>query len=69
MSKRTKIDPCLCCGGSHFQIIDVWPNTSVECANVHCRARGPVRASETEAVRAWNEMCRPRGLQVRGVAR
>lgn len=69
MSKSIKREPCVSCGHKRPRILDNWPGVHVECFNPACMARGPARASQTEAVRAWNEMCRPRGLQVRGVAR
>lgn len=69
MSKRVECGACRSCLGKRTSIIDAWPCVSVECANPHCRARGPIRPSETEAIRAWNDMGRPRGLKVMGVAR
>ena len=52
MSNKIKINPCPFCG-KNGRLLQVGWN-SVVCSNVDCLARGPIKQTVKEAIKAWN---------------
>jgi Lar family restriction alleviation protein len=61
-----KLKPCPFCGGEDIVLRKVWGASLPSgyyhfCMGIGCRAYGPTRETEEEAIRAWNRRAKSEG--------
>lgn len=51
---QSELKPCPFCGGDAYIDDDTMGHSVVCCKNIECRAQGPFRPTDDEAIAAWN---------------
>ena len=51
---QSELKPCAHCGGEAYIDDDTMGHSVVCCKNIECRAQGPFRPTDDEAITAWN---------------
>lgn len=51
---QSDLKPCAHCGGEAYIDDDTMGHSVVCCKNIECRAQGPFRPTDDEAIAAWN---------------
>ncbi len=51
---QSELKPCAHCGGEAYIDDDTMGHSVVCCKNIECRAQGPFRPTDDEAIAAWN---------------
>lgn len=51
---QSELKPCGHCGGEAYIDDDTMGHSVVCCKNIECRAQGPFRPTDDEAIAAWN---------------
>lgn len=51
---QSELKPCAHCGGEAYIDDDTMGHSVVCCKNIDCRAQGPFRPTDDEAIAAWN---------------